>query len=80
MTKKKYYGIIFIEKRKETKTMTAWEMRAKEVSKVYGMWVDWEERFYHCPECDEPVYECDWTEEELDAEICPICGFTGEEE
>ncbi len=59
--------------------MTAWEERAREVAEVYGVHVDWEERFYECPECDEPVYECDWTEEKLNKFICPICEFTEEE-
>ena len=42
-----------------------WESNAKYVEKVYGSFVDWEERFYICPECGEPVYECDWNENDL---------------
>ena len=57
-----------------------WESNAKYVEKVYGSFVDWEERFYICPECDEPVYECDWGTDNLINTICPICGFMGEED
>ena len=56
-----------------------WEERATEVENVYGGYVDREERFYICPECDEPVYECDWTEKDFESYICPVCEFTGEE-
>ena len=41
---------------------------------VYGVFIDWDEPFYICPECQEPIYDEDWTEEELE-ELCPICGF-----
>lgn len=59
--------------------MSAWEKRAREVVEVYGGYVDWEERFYECPECGEPIYEYDWTKGELNEFICPICEFTEEE-
>ena len=55
-----------------------WEERAKEVEEVYGAHVDWDERFYECSECGEPIYECDWTDEELKTWICPVCEFTEE--
>lgn len=57
-----------------------WELKAKYAQKTYGSYVDWEERFYECPECGEPIYECDWTEEDLKDVICPICGFSEEED
>ncbi len=57
-----------------------WEERAKEVEQIYGCYVDWEERFYECPDCGEPVYECDWSESILKSFICPICEFKEEEE
>ena len=50
-----------------------WEARAKEVEEVYGGFVDWDEAFYICPECGEPVYKCDWNEDELTKFLCPIC-------
>ena len=56
-----------------------WEKNAIEVENVYGGYVDWEERFYNCPECDEPIYECDWSDEELKEHLCPVCEFNGEE-
>ncbi len=60
--------------------MTQWEINAHTVEDVYGGFVDWEERFYNCPECDEPVYECDWTAGELKNFICPVCEMRHEEE
>jgi hypothetical protein len=53
--------------------MTVWERNANHVAVTYGAHVDWEERFYECPSCGEPVYEEDWTEDELCNCICPIC-------
>lgn len=53
--------------------MNTWDINADIVENEYGMFVDWEERFYTCPFCGEPVYECDWTDEELENFICPIC-------
>lgn len=52
-----------------------WESRAKYVELVFGAYVNWEERFYVCPECGEPVFECDWDVNDLCDAICPICGF-----
>ena len=56
-----------------------WEINANEVFEVYGGYVDWEERFYECPECGEPIYECDWSDKELNKYLCPVCEFNGEE-
>lgn len=50
-----------------------WEARAKEVEEVYGGFVDWDEAFYICPECEESIYKCDWNEDELTKFLCPIC-------
>lgn len=57
-----------------------WEANALYVENVYGTFVDWTERFYTCPFCDEPVYECDWNEEELGKYLCPICEDIDREE
>ena len=56
-----------------------WAQNAHEVEKIYGGYVDRDEQFYLCPECEEPIYECDWDEDELADAICPICGFGKEE-
>lgn len=56
-----------------------WEINAKAVENVYGGFVDWEERFYNCPECGEPIYECDWEDEDLGCYLCPVCEFNGED-
>lgn len=61
------------------KEFKIWEVNAKIVESTYGGFVDWDERFYNCPECGEPIYECDWSSSEL-LDLCPICGFTDEEE
>jgi len=59
--------------------MTAWEINAQVITEDFGGYVDWYERCYICPECEEPVYECDWAEGELFNALCPICGFDGNE-
>ena len=59
--------------------MTQWEKNAHEAEEVYGSFVDWDERFYICPECSEPVYESDWGEM-LNYYICPICLFPDNED
>lgn len=60
--------------------MTAWEINASYVEKDCGGFVDWDERFYICPNCEEPVYERDWSNMELVQHVCPICeDYEGEE-
>ena len=57
-----------------------WEQIFELVEDVYGVYTDEEEGFFYCPECDEPIYSCDWNEVK-DFSTCPICGFnfaTGE--
>lgn len=51
----------------------SWELNANTVREVYGGHVDYEERFYICPYCEEPIYEEDWSEETMAAFMCPIC-------
>jgi hypothetical protein len=62
-----------MEKERRKKHMSRWESNAIFAQKEYGVYVDWEERFYSCPFCDEPIYEEDWEEDELSKFICPIC-------
>lgn len=60
--------------------MSAWETNAHYVEETFGAFVDFDEGFYHCPACEEPIYEVDWDEDELKHCICPICGFNDGEE
>ena len=55
----------------------SWKEAACLCETVYGTYVDWEERFFICPECDEPIYEDDW--EDMDLSFCPVCEFIWEE-
>lgn len=48
-----------------------WETVARMCEYVYGIYVNWEERFFICPECDEPIYECDFDV----FNTCPVCEF-----
>ena len=34
-----------------------WDRLANEVELVYGGYVDRDEEFFICPECDEPIYK-----------------------
>ena len=51
-----------------------WEKCARFCEKAYGIFVDWDEEFFICPECDEPIYKCDW-EDYGCWTVCPICEF-----
>lgn len=58
-----------------------WFEFAKRCFEDYGTYVDEEERFFICPECGEPIYECDWTDSDfyisaIGAFCCPICEET----
>jgi predicted RNA-binding Zn-ribbon protein involved in translation (DUF1610 family) len=54
------------------KMFETWEEAAKYCEETFGVYVDWEERFFHCPECGEPILEEDW--EDYSWGMCPICG------
>ena len=55
--------------------MSTWEKMALRMERDYGAHVDWDERFFECPECGEPIYEDDWSAEDMDnGKICPVCG------
>lgn len=57
--------------------MNIWEQIAHLVEVNYGGFVNWDERFFECPECGESIYECDWDSTDLfdgrDYYICPVC-------
>ena len=54
-----------------------WEKVAHLTEANYGSYVDWKERFFLCPECGEPIYECDWADSDLingdEDFMCPVC-------
>ena len=52
----------------------SWKEAAEICEVVYGCYVNWKERYFICPECDEPIYECDFN----DFIICPVCEFKWE--
>jgi len=56
--------------------MKKWEMIALALEVTYGVYVDWKERFFNCPECGEPIYEDDWIDDDLIC--CPVCDFAWE--
>ena len=57
--------------------MKTWYDIARKCEEDYGSYVDYEEGFFVCANCGEPIYECDWSESELRNEdgeyICPVC-------
>lgn len=55
--------------------MSDWERYARFVEETYGSYIDWDERFFTCPECGDPIYECDWNDEIDLVSGCPICHF-----
>lgn len=49
------------------------------IEPVYGGYVDWDEEFFLCPECGEPIYKCDYPYIDMGM-ICPVCEIMVEEE
>lgn len=58
---------------KKGENIMSWEKVAWHCHDTYGVYVNAKEGFFICPECGEPIYECDWEDEELRA--CPVCEF-----
>lgn len=50
----------------------SWAYVANMVERNYGCYVDWDEEFYIYPECDEPIYKCDYPFIRVGM-ICPVC-------
>ena len=64
------------------KKTTKFDCFASKIESIYGSQYDREEGFVCCPECGEPIYDCDWSFKEYtifleDGRyqfVCPICG------
>lgn len=54
-----------------------WKQAANSIAEVYGCSVNYEEGFFICPECGEPIYSCDW--QDHDFNTCPVCEFEMED-
>lgn len=57
-----------------------WYRLAKYCDKTYNTYVDFDEEFFVCPECDEPIYSDDWREADFTLGrmytgkcYCPVC-------
>lgn len=54
----------------------SWAMVADTLEQDFGVFVDWDERFFICPECGEPIYEEDWESASgVFSPICPVCEY-----
>ena len=58
---------------KKGENKMSWEKVARHCEEEYGTHIDWDEEFFICPECGEPIYKDDWDADEL--RICPVCEF-----
>lgn len=56
---------------------TCWSDAAEYCEDNFGSFVDWEEEYFICPECEEPIYADDW--ENHYWYICPICEMKWED-
>lgn len=55
--------------------MSYWELAAALVEEQ-GSECNYEEGYFICPHCNEPVFEGDWTDDQMfkdNSVICPIC-------
>ena len=61
--------------------MSLWDRLARYVENDESMYVNWDEEYFICPECEEPIYKSDWmdsdychsTRLEKHKFYCPIC-------
>ena len=59
------------------KKIAVFALLAAMVLALTGCFVDYEEGFFICPECGEPIYACDW--QGHDFSTCPVCEFEMED-
>lgn len=52
--------------------MRTWYEAAEYCEEAFGSYVDWDEGFFICPECAEPIYEVDW-DKHSEWDMCPVC-------
>lgn len=57
----------------------SWEDAAKYCVRTFGVYIDYEERFFICPECGEPIYEEDWEDNHFHWYMCPVCEICWED-
>lgn len=56
--------------------MSNWENAAYVVENVYGGFVNWDEKYFICPDCGEPIYYEDWEDWfEGHTYFCPVCNY-----
>lgn len=56
--------------------ISTWEIVATYCWEQFGTHVDWQERFFICPDCGESIYECDWEDpSDYLSDMCPICDY-----
>lgn len=59
--------------------MSTWKDIAEICEHDYGTQVDYEDRFFVCPDCEEPIYADDWDAEDFFSfegePMCPVCGM-----
>lgn len=51
----------------------SWKEIVEYLQNTMDVYVDEEEGFFECPECGDPIYECDW--EGYDFHTCPVCEY-----
>ena len=54
--------------------MSIWFDTAKHCEDDFGVYVNYIEEFFMCPECDEPIYKDDYKNLKS-MDVCPVCGF-----
>lgn len=57
----------------------SWERVATFIEKEFDTYINWEEEFFVCPECGDPVFKADYPMIEVGM-LCPICEFAPDEE